>query len=179
MAKRMLTPMPTLQTERLILRAHTRADFAACAAMWSDPRVTAYIGGTPSSPQQTWMRMLGYRGLWSLLDYGYWAVEERSSGAFIGDVGFADFQRVLVPSIAGIPEMGWVLAPDAHGRGYATEATSAALAWADEHLDVPRIACIIAPANEPSIRVAAKCGFLEIARTTYQEKPTILFERSR
>ena len=72
-----------------------------------------------------------YRGLWPVLGYGYWAVEETASGRFVGDVGFADFHRVLEPSIRGVPEMGWVLAPEVHGNRYASEAVTAALHWLD------------------------------------------------
>jgi len=63
--------------------------------------------------------------------------------------------------------------------GYATEAARAALAWGDANVDAPRTVCIIDPANLPSIRVAEKAGFREIARTTYKNDPTVLFERTR
>jgi RimJ/RimL family protein N-acetyltransferase len=123
--------------------------------------------------------MLRYAGLWSMLGYGYWAVEERASYKFVGDVGFADFHRELVPSIAGIPEAGWVLDPQFYGRGYATEALHAALAWADANISSDRTACIIAPENVASIRVAEKAGYVETGRTTYHGDPAILFMRSK
>jgi len=122
--------------------------------------------------------MLRYAGLWSMLGYGYWAIEERASCKFVGDVGFADFHRELSPSIDGIPEAGWVLDPEFYGRGFATEALRAALAWADANVRSDRTACIIAPENAASIRVAEKAGYLETARTTYHGSPTILLMRT-
>jgi len=170
---------PTVETERLILRAHRAEDYDACVALWADPAVVRHISGVPSTAAQTWMRLLTYPGLWAILGFGYWAVEERATGRYIGDVGFADFRREIVPSIAGTPELGWVISPRVHGMGYATEAARAALAWGDANVDAPRTVCIIDPANLPSIRVAEKAGFREIARTTYKNDPTVLFERAR
>jgi len=168
---------PTLETDRLILRGHRINDFQPLAAMWGDPEVTEFIG-EPSNESRSWGRLLTYCGLWPLLGFGYWTVQERTSGAYVGDVGFADFRRELVPSIAGIPEVGWVLAAPMHAKGYATEAVRAALAWADGHLESKRTVCIIAPENEASIRVARKVGFEEYARTTYAGGPTLIFERT-
>ena len=144
--------------------------------MWSEEAVTHYIGGKPMRPDECWTRLLRYRGLWPLLGYGYWAVEEKASGRFAGDVGFADFHRMIEPSIRGVPEMGWVLAPGFHGKGYATEAVAAALQWFDRQ-ERDRSVCIIDPANAPSRRLAARNGFREYARTTYMEDEVILFER--
>jgi RimJ/RimL family protein N-acetyltransferase len=171
--------IPTIETERLRLRGHSEGDYDACAAMWAEPEVVRYISGVPSTRAQTWMRLLTYPGLWGILGFGYWAVEERATGAYVGDVGFADFHREIEPSISGIPELGWVLAPRAHGKGYATEAVRAAAAWADRNIDVPRTVCIVDPRNLASIRVAEKGGFVEIARTTYKDEPTVMFERAR
>ncbi|MCG8442073.1 MAG: GNAT family N-acetyltransferase [Caulobacterales bacterium] len=171
-------PIPTLATERLILRGHRAGDLDACARMWADLSVVQHIGGRPSTRDETWRRMLGNVGLWPMLGYGYWALEERASGAFVGDIGFADFERDITPSIAGAPEAGWVLTPSAQGRGYATEALRAALAWADDALRAARTVCIINPDNAASIRVARKCGYGEQERTDYRDKPTLIFARA-
>jgi len=147
--------------------------------MWADPTVTRYIGGRPFSEEETWARFLRYFGLWQVLGYGYWAIEERASGKFVGEAGFADFMRDLEPSVKGLPEIGWVLVPSVHGKGYATEAARAAIAWAESDLKASRMVCLIHPENGASIRVAEKCGFRECARTTYKDFPAILFERIR
>ncbi len=168
---------PVLRTDRLVLRAHRADDFDASVTLFADPAVTRHVGGKPSTARETWMRMLRYPGLWALLGYGYWAIEEQATGAFIGEVGFADFKRDLIPYIAGIPEAGWVIASRAHGSGLGTEAARAAHTWADEHLSQSQTVCIIAPNNAASIRVAQKCGYTEVRRTAYLYKPTVLFSR--
>jgi RimJ/RimL family protein N-acetyltransferase len=169
--------VPLLETERLRLRAHRRGDYAALAAIWSDPVVVRFIGGTPSTPQEAWMRMLRYLGLWSLLGYGYWAIEEKSSGRFIGDIGYADFKRDIVPALDGMPELGWVIAPDVHGKGYASEALAAVLVWGQSHFGDHQAACIISPDNTASIRLATKMGFRLWRETTFHDEPTLIFTR--
>ncbi|GJG89142.1 N-acetyltransferase [Gemmatimonadetes bacterium T265] len=169
--------VPALDTARLILRGHTLDDVAECGAMWADPAVTQHIGGRPFSEEEVWARVLRYAGLWALLGYGYWLVRERASGRFVGEVGLADFRRDLTPALGGAPEVGWALATWAHGRGFATEAVRAALAWSDAYLRPARTVCLIAPANAGSIRVAAKCGYHEAARTTYKGADAIVLAR--
>jgi RimJ/RimL family protein N-acetyltransferase len=169
--------IPVLETERLILRGHRIDDFADCLALWTDPEVTRFIGGKPSSQEEVWGRLVRYVGHWALLGFGYWAVEDKASGRFVGELGFADFKRVIEPSLDGVPEVGWALAPHVHGRGYATEALRTVVRWGDRHFGPVRTACIIAPENKPSIRVAEKCGYRELCRTTYKDNPTIMFSR--
>ena len=169
--------VPVLETARLRLRAHRPEDHAGCTALWADPAVVRYIGGRPFTAEETWRRMLASRGLWSMLGYGYWAVEERVGGCYVGDVGFADFRREIEPSLAGMLECGWALSPRVHGRGYATEAVAAAVAWADARLPGMRAVCLIDEGNAASIRVAAKAGFREWRRTTYHGGPSLVFAR--
>ena len=169
--------IPVLETDRLILRGHRVEDFADCLALWTDPEVTRFIGGRPSTQEEVWSRLLRYVGHWALLGFGYWVISEKETGRFMGEVGFANFRRVIEPSLDGMPEIGWALAPHSHGKGYATEAARAAIAWGDVHFGPVRTACIIAPENEPSIRVAEKCGYREFQRTTYKDQPTIMFVR--
>lgn len=170
---------PNIATPRLLLRAHRADDFPACSAMWSDPRITRYTIGEPASAQRTWMRILGYRGHWALLGFGYWAVEEKASGDFVGELGFADFKRGIDPAIDGVPEMGWALSAHVHGRGFATEALRAVSAWGDSHFTSPRTVCLINPDNPASLRVAAKLGFREFARKPRNGEVDILLERLR
>jgi RimJ/RimL family protein N-acetyltransferase len=145
--------------------------------MWADPEVTRYIGGVPSTPEQTWSRLLRYVGHWSLLGFGYWVVCERTTGRFVGEVGFADFKRDLKPPLGATPESGWALATWAHGRGYATEAVKTALVWGDQHLKSKRTVCLIAPEHQASIRVAAKCGYSSAGTGIYKGETSNLYER--
>ncbi|HZZ10272.1 MAG TPA: GNAT family N-acetyltransferase [Paraburkholderia sp.] len=166
-----------LTTQRLVMRPHTPDDFLESYAMWSDREVIRYIGGQPFTREEVWARLLRYAGHWAMLGYGYWVVREKEGGRFLGEVGFADYHREIEPSLLGTPEIGWALDPAVHGRGYATEAVRAALAWADRQWPDGETACIVAPENLPSLRVAQKCGYRERLRTTYKAKPTIVLRR--
>jgi RimJ/RimL family protein N-acetyltransferase len=168
--------IPTIETERLLLRGHTVADFAALAEMWADPAVVRYIGNQPSTTEQSWARLLRYAGHWSLLGFGFWAIEERASGRFAGEIGLADFKREIDPPIGAL-ETGWALAAWAHGRGFATEALRAVLAWADAKFPGRPTACVIEPDHAASRRVAEKCGYAEVGRTTYHGDPIVVFRR--
>jgi RimJ/RimL family protein N-acetyltransferase len=170
-------PVPVLETERLILREHRVDDHAACLSIFSDPQVVRHLGGRTSSREEVWRRLLGYAGMWQLLGHGYWALEEKASGRYIGQLGFADFKRDLEPSLDGMLEFGWILASQAHGKGYASEAVAAALGWSGVHFPDRTAVCIIAPDNAASIRVASKAGFRPWRETVYRDTPIAVFVR--
>lgn len=173
----MMARIPTLETERLRLRPHTPGDLDACAAMWGDPIVTKYIGGRPFTREEVWARLLRYAGHWGWMGYGFWLMEERKTGSFIGEIGLADFKRDLDPPICEGPEAGWVLAAEAHGKGLATEALLAVTEWHDARNDAQNVTCMIHPENAGSIRVAVKCGFREARRAVYKGQFTAVFIR--
>jgi RimJ/RimL family protein N-acetyltransferase len=173
-----LATPPVLETERLVLTAHSAEMFESLCAMWSDPAVVRYIGGRPATRRESWMRMLSYRGCWPLLGYGYWAICEKASGRYVGDLGFADFHRDLDPPIRGTPEAGWALATWAHGKGFATEALNAALAWLDRHTPHDRSVCVISPDNQVSIRMAEKAGFTDPKPTRLNDHSVLLYART-
>lgn len=169
--------IPSLDTERLTLRGYSRDDFDDCAAMWGDPEVTRYIGGKPQSREEVWARYLRYLGQWVEWGYGYWAVRERASGRFVGDVGIANLQRDTQPTFHDAPEAGWVLATWSHGKGFASEAVAEVLRWSDQVLAAPRLVCIIDHGNEPSVNVAKKAGFRQLDDVIYRGEPVCFFER--
>jgi RimJ/RimL family protein N-acetyltransferase len=170
---------PRLVTARLVLRAHESRDLDAVAAMWADAGVVRHIGGTPSTRQESWARILSYAGLWPVRGYGYWAVEERATGRFVGDAGIADFARELTPPVYEPPEAGWVLSPAAQGKGYATEAMRAVLTWADANLCASRVTCMLDEANAASLNVGRKCGFHSYGHAHYRGSPVLLWARPR
>jgi RimJ/RimL family protein N-acetyltransferase len=172
-----LSAAPILETDRLRLRAHTAEDFAASAAMWGDPDVTRFIGGRPFTREECWTRLLRCAGHWALMGFGFWAVEERATGKFIGEAGFMDFRRDIEPPVVDIPEAGWAFAPEAHGRGIATETTRALMAWGDAHFGARATTCLIDEGHTASIRVAEKCGYREWRRVKYHGQDEILFLR--
>ena len=73
--------------------------------------------------------------------------------------------------------MGWIFATETHGQGLAGEACRAVLDWAERNLDPTPIWAIIAPANEPSIRLAERLGFERLGETPYNSEPTLVLKR--
>ena len=172
-----MTRAPILETARLTIRPYRPSDLDAHAAILADGEITRQLGAAPFSREESWRRMLCAPGLWDMLGYGYWAVERRSDGAFLGQVGFADFKRDMQPAIEGLPEMGWIFGRHAHGQGYAGEAVAAGLDWADQKLGVAEIVAIIDPGNAPSIRLAERAGFSEREDAVYRGDRILLFRR--
>jgi len=155
---------PSLTTERLSIEPMSLAHWEDYAAAWADPRMTEFIGGDPRNRNLSWGKMLQGIGLWSLFGYGYWSFVERASGKFVGNGGLAQFERGI-PELEGYPEAGWAFAADAWGKGYATEAMTAILEWADAKARLGEIRCIIDPGNIASHNVAAKLGFTKFAES--------------
>jgi RimJ/RimL family protein N-acetyltransferase len=168
---------PAIETTRVVLRPHRPEDFDAYTVMWADPIVTRYVGGRPRSREESWIRFLRQFGMWPLLGFGFWALEDKATGRFIGEAGFHDLKRDMVPSIEGIPEAAWALIPAVHGKGLATEIVRRITAWGDDNLGAEKTVCIIDASHAGSIAVAEKCGYAELLRTTYHGAATILFKR--
>ena len=143
----------TLETERLLLRQFRNDDHAAYAEILADPEVMRYIGtGTTLNPIESWRAMSAVLGHWTLRGYGMFAVEVKETGELAGRVGFLD-----PPGWPGF-ELGWLLSRRNWGRGYATEAARACLAYALGPLGRERVISLIRPGNDPSIRVAERLG---------------------
>jgi len=174
--------IPVLETPRLRLRAQTLADYPASRALWADPDVARYTILQPSTPEEAWARILRNAGHWTLLGFGIWLVEEKTSGAFVGEIGLFHYNRALLtpeglPDTLTNPEIGWVLAPSMHGRGYATEAVNACLDWARNRFTATEISCLIHPDNSPSLNVAAKCGFTPQRNVIFRDNPALVLTR--
>ena len=172
-----MTAPVILETPRLLLRPHRLDDFEAMVALWADARVAQFIGGKPSTPEESWSRLIRYIGFWPALGFGYFAITDKETGAFLGEAGLADFHRDITPSVDGFAEAGWALMPDAWGKGFALEALRAVLAW---HANAPTprpVACIISPENVASIRLAEKTGFRLKAKTEYKGSACLMFDR--
>jgi RimJ/RimL family protein N-acetyltransferase len=170
---------PTLTTERLILRAPVVADFSAYAAQRSDPVVMKYLGkGDLLSEEDAWAKFQNMPGHWALMGYGVWVIEEKSSHQMIGTLGYSDKKRPPEHAASGAPEMGWSLAASAHGKGYASEALKAALAWGRDFFGPARVVAVISDDNAASLRVAEKHGFRQFAVASRYGLPRKVFERT-
>jgi RimJ/RimL family protein N-acetyltransferase len=169
-----MTEIPELTTERLRLRSFRQDDFEAYASMMADPAVTRFLGaGRPLSRADAWRQMAMFAGHWILRGYGLWAVEERTTGQFIGRIGCMDPE--------GFPafEIAYTLARSAWGRGYAREGAAAALRFARETLGREEITSIIRPANTGSIRVAESLGAVAGETVEFFGAPSVLYRYPR
>ena len=148
-----MTEIPELRTERLLLRAFRFEDHSRWAEIMRDERVGAGLG-KPSglTPHEAWLDLAVLTGHWLLRGYGHWALEELDSGELVGRVGL-----YYPPDWPGV-EVGWTVAREHWGKGYAPEAGRAACRWAHEVLGAEYILSLIHPDNENSIRVAEKLG---------------------
>ena len=171
------TIAPVLETSRLRLRGFRVDDFDNWFAFSRLSAYYRYFGNEPMLAEEVWKLLLRSAGHWVIMGFGFWAVEEKASGRFVGAVGFLRLLRTLDPPLGDAPEIGWVMDPAVHGRGYASEAVAAALAWGESYFGPVRTVCIIHPENEASLRLAAKFGYREYARTTYHAGPIVLLER--
>lgn len=167
---------PVIETDRLILRPFRAGDLDAHAAVLADPEAARFIGG-PQTREQAWRGMMIAPGMWALVGHGIWAVERREDGRWIGQAGFGDFQREIVPKLDAWPEMAWIFAPETHGQGYASEAVGAAIAWGEQAFPGKDFSAIIDPNNAPSIRLAERHGFERRHETMYKDEPTLIFIR--
>jgi RimJ/RimL family protein N-acetyltransferase len=143
-----------LETERLVLRPLARADVPALVALWCDPVVTRFLGGPrdPVAVRHALDSDLADRDAPS--PYRMMPVFERATGRLIGDCG------LIAKDVDGRSEVEliYVLAADAWGRGYATEAASAVRDDAMQRRGLRRLIALIDPDNAPSARVAEKIG---------------------
>src|SRR4051812_22773376 len=106
-----------LETARLRLRLLRLEDFPTYEKWCADIEVTRYLmNGKTLDRVHAWRHLAALLGHWSLLGYGYYAVEEKVTGSLVGRVGSTNH-----PAWPGF-ELGWTIAPEFQGRGYATEA---------------------------------------------------------
>ncbi|MGB7261199.1 MAG: GNAT family N-acetyltransferase [Albidovulum sp.] len=141
---------PTLHTERLTLRAPKLADFEHWAAYFASQRSVHEFG--PMSRAEAWKHWSSDVALWPLKGYGAFGLDDRATGAYIGEVGIYEF--IGYP----VPELGWFIIPEAEGKGYAAEAARAVMLWARQSQGWDELINIIDPANDRSIALGLRLG---------------------
>ena len=162
--------MISLETERLILRMFREDDLDPYAAMCADPDVMRYLGdGKALTRSEAWRQMALILGHWRLRGFGLWAVEERTTGALLGRIGF--FQ----PEGWSGFELGWMLRRASWGRGYATEGARRALAHAFTVMNRDHLISLIRPANRASVRVAERLGQSLESRTDLYGQEVLVY----
>lgn len=142
---------PTLRTERLLLRPPGLDDFDSWIRLMADEEHVRHIGGVQARPA-VWRGLMAMVGCWAAQGFGVFSVIEAATGRWIGRVG---------PwSPEGWPgtEVGWTLAREATGQGYAHEAAVATIDWAFDELGWTEVIHTIAPGNAPSRALAQRLG---------------------
>lgn len=146
--------MAEITTERLIMRGWREADLAPWAAMNADPEVRRYVGPLLTFEQAAaWV--LNYQDDLDRYGFGFWAVEIRASGEFIGFTGLNTMDEGT--PFSGV-ELGWRLARSAWGRGYATEAGLAALRYGFDAVGLPEVVAVTMARNVRSRAVMRRIG---------------------
>lgn len=164
--------VPEVQTSRLLLRGFRADDLDACAAMDADPEVMRYMGGVVDR-DQSWRSMSVHVGHWVLNGFGTWAVERKADGVLIGRIGL--WRPEGWPGV----EVGWKLARDAWGKGYATEAATASMEWGWEALDISTLISLIHPQNDASMRVAERLGMRRAGHHAINGQRAVVFAVER
>jgi len=141
---------PTLYTARLTLRMPMLADFEAWAAFFATDR-SIHEGG-PLDRRAAWQHWSSDVALWALKGYGPFGVDDRATGAYLGEVGI--YHGEGYPA----PELGWFVVPEAEGKGVALEAAKRVLRWVKDSFDWPHITNIITPTNTRSIALGLRLG---------------------
>lgn len=165
-----------LETERLILRVPRNEDFERYAELLADEDAARYIGGhLPRAA--AWRRFLQMPGAWVVQGFAMFSVEEKGTGRWLGQTG------PWKPEGWPGNEVGWSFHPDAWGRGYATEAATAAMDWAFDTLGWESVIHCIDPANVPSQKLAQRLGSRNLGPgrlpAPYEEAPTDIWGQSR
>ena len=144
-----------IESQRLLLREWRESDLEAFAGLCADAGVMEHFPST-LTPAQSAEFVARIRQHFVKCGYGFWAVECRNGPPFIGFVGLMQvgFNAPFTPAV----EIGWRLAREAWGRGYASEAASAALRWAFESLELDEVVSFTVPANTRSWKVMERIG---------------------
>ncbi|WP_318211743.1 GNAT family N-acetyltransferase [Streptomyces sp. SJL17-1] len=175
--------MSELRTERLVLRLWRDSDREPWAAMNADPEVRKYLGG-PQTREQSDAALAGMRADFHERGFGWWALEARETGRFIGRVGL----DVVGPDMpfAGV-DIGWRLTRSAWGHGYATEAALACLAFGFETLGLPEVLASTTVENLRSQAVMRRIGMTRDPADDFEDpsvpegplRPCVLYRISR
>jgi len=166
------TQFESLVTERLVLRRSELGDAPAISSYRSDPEVHRYQGwdrtdaaGVRAEIEEMARRMPGEAGGWVQL-----SAEEREGGGLVGDVGLS-----VADGEPGVIKVGYTIAPAFQGRGYATEAVGALVAYAFETLGADVVRAHASAENAPSIRVAKKVGMRLVERIEHRYGDEVWF----
>ena len=163
-----------LLTDRLRLRPYRSDDVTSMFAIFGDPEVMQYSmsGADPSveSTQASIQKLMDHQALFG---FSLWVVEDRSTGAIIGDCGLKQLEEG--PEI----EVGYRFAKTHWGRGYASEAAAASVRYGFSTLGLARIVAVVEPPNVASSTVLEKIGLKHQCLAHYYGRPMSYFAVDR
>ena len=143
----------TIETERLILREIDPArDFEGWARSMADEKTVRYLGGQTMNRAEAWRSMAAVIGHWTIRGYGFFSLEHKDTGEWVGRVG------PWYPEGWPEPEIGWTISPDHLRQGYAFEAAKASIDYAYNTLGWTRLIHLILKGNQASMGLAEKLG---------------------
>ena len=170
--------MVDFETERLLLRGWRERDVEPYARLCADPEVMRFIGnGSTLTREESVEQISRFSRHWEERGFGLWALEERASGTFIGFAGLA-YQEDWAEG-GHKTEVGWRLDRAFWGRGLATEAAKASVAYGLEKVGLERIVSIIRPENTASRRVAEKAGLTLRGETRWRDSRVVWYAVDR
>ncbi len=165
--------IPTLTTERFVLRAFREDDVPALTELHSDPEVMRFLrpnGEVETSPRQAWDYIALHLGHWQLKGHGKWALADRKTDELIGRVGYFN-PPYEWPGL----ELGWTIARKFWGQGYAAESARLALGWGIQRYGRSAIISAIIHGNERSVRVAERLGGRHARDEVLHGAPAMIF----
>lgn len=141
------------ETDRLILREiDPERDFEAWAACFSEESTMRFLGSPPLNRADAWRNMCVVIGHWQVRGYGFFSLEEKATGAWVGRAGPWN------PEGWPAPEVGWTIAPEHRRKGFAAEAGAASVAYAFDTLGWDSVLHVILKGNDGSVATAEKIG---------------------
>lgn len=154
--------IPTLHSQRLLLRAPSADDFPVYRKFYADADASYFYGG-PLSPDFAWRKLAYDLGHWPLRGYGMWSIVEKSTGRMIGGCGLVWAE--------GWPrrELTWWITPASRRRGYALEASRTAIAWAFDSLGWQEVETHMDDDNNAARELAKKLGGTVTARQRFPD----------
>ena len=147
-----------LETERLLLRSWRDADRAPFAEMSADSAVMEHLGGMVTADESDAI-ITRFAGVEQDQGHTFWAIERRDDGCFLGFCGLRRGGHVGTP-VTDELEIGWRLARDAWGQGYAREAAQASISWGWDNRGAARIAAWTVTGNTASWGLMIRLGMV-------------------
>lgn len=154
--------IPSLETDKLLLRAPEKNDFAVYRNFFADAKASGAYGG-PMEADKAWRVLATDIGHWILRGYGRWSLVEKASGKMIGGCG------LWWPEGYPRSELTWWIIPDARRKGFAFEASRAAISFGYQSLRWPIVETHMLDANVAARQLTEKLGGVVIARQMFPD----------